>query len=86
MNPPASSSSPALRRLLAEAEHDPLLEMFVLTAIDRYAESLADLNEDSLRAHVLQDSPRQSRSGIDAPAWKARALRVRDILRQQYDR
>ena len=74
-----------LRRLLAEAERDPLLEVFLLTAIDNYAESMADLDEATLRETVLAGSPRQSRSGIDAAAWKGRALQVRQMLRQDYD-
>lgn len=82
LNPP---SSPLLRSLLQQAEQDPLLEMFLLTAIDRYAESLADLDQDTLRKQVLQDSPRQSSVGIDAAAWQARARQVRALLRQAYD-
>lgn len=71
-----------LHALLAEADRDPLLEAFLLTAIDDYAEALADLDEAALREKVLAGSPRQSPVGIDAAGWKARALRVRAMLRQ----
>lgn len=79
------NSPSLLHNLLQAAEQDPLMEMFLLSAIDQYAESLADLDEDAVRAYVLQKSPRQSVVGIDAAAWKERALQVRALLRQAYD-
>jgi hypothetical protein len=80
------SNPSILQSLLEQAEQDPLLEMFLLTAIDRYTESLVHLDEEALREQVLEGSPRQSQSGINAAAWKERARKVREVLKDGYDK
>ncbi|SNS83744.1 hypothetical protein SAMN06265795_107123 [Noviherbaspirillum humi] len=77
-------SESLLMHLAERAASDPLLEIYLLTAIDAYTESLAGLDDAALRDKVLERSPRRSRVGIDAAAWGARADLVRRLLAEDF--